>query len=247
MAKAAFVACDRRQRCSQKMTFDARQRLSKVIKCGLSRAFTHAFDQRQRRFFVQCNASFFGVVVISVDRFLAIHFHLRYQELVTHKRVVAVVISLWVLSAALSVPWFSHDIHAALQSIAGIVCLLLTSVAYSRIYVVLRRHQNQIQAVQVLQVAQDGNEMANFASVGKSAVCTFYTYVVFLLCYLPWFSFSVALKVHGASVALKKSLLYSSTLVHLNSSLNPVIYCWKMRHIRRTVMDMLRNMARHRN
>ena len=54
MAKAAFVACDRRQRCSQKMTFDARQRLSKVIKCGLSRAFTHAFDQRQRRFFVQC-------------------------------------------------------------------------------------------------------------------------------------------------------------------------------------------------
>ena len=51
MAKAAFVACDRRQRCSQKMTFDARQRLSKVIKCGLSRAFTHAFDQRQRRFF----------------------------------------------------------------------------------------------------------------------------------------------------------------------------------------------------
>ena len=53
VAKAAFVACDRRQRCSQKMTFDARQRLSKVIKCGLSRAFTHAFDQRQRRFFVQ--------------------------------------------------------------------------------------------------------------------------------------------------------------------------------------------------
>ena len=193
------------------------------------------------------NASFFGVVVISVDRFLAIHFHLRYQELVTHKRVVAVVISVWVLSAALSVPWFSHDIHAALQSIVGIFCLLLTAVAYSRIYAVLRRHQNQIQAVQVLQVAQDGNEMANFASVGKSAVCTFYTYVVFLLCYLPWFSFSVALKVHGASVALKKSLLYSSTLVHLNSSLNPVIYCWKMRHIRRTVMDMLRNMARHRN
>ena len=38
--------------------------------------------------------SFFGaVVLISLDRFLAIHLHLRYQELVTHKRVVAVVIS----------------------------------------------------------------------------------------------------------------------------------------------------------
>ena len=37
-------------------------------------------------------ASFLGVVATSVDRFLAIHLHLRYQELVTHKRVVAVVI-----------------------------------------------------------------------------------------------------------------------------------------------------------
>ena len=37
--------------------------------------------------------SFSGVVAVSVDRFLAVHFHLRYQELVTHKRVVIVVIA----------------------------------------------------------------------------------------------------------------------------------------------------------
>ena len=43
-------------------------------------------------------ASFLSVVAITVDRFLAIHLHLRYQELVTHKRVVAVVISIWTLS-----------------------------------------------------------------------------------------------------------------------------------------------------
>ena len=51
-------------------------------------------------------ASFFGVVAVSVDRFLAIHVHLRYQELVTYKRVVAVVILMWVLSVFLSLmPW----------------------------------------------------------------------------------------------------------------------------------------------
>ena len=42
-------------------------------------------------------ASFLGVVALSIDRFLAIYLHLRYQELVTHKRVVAVVISIWLL------------------------------------------------------------------------------------------------------------------------------------------------------
>ena len=48
------------------------------------------------------SASFCVVVGISVDRFLAIHLHLRYQELVTHKRVVLVVISIWLFSAFLS-------------------------------------------------------------------------------------------------------------------------------------------------
>ena len=56
-------------------------------------------------------SAFFSVVTISVDRFLAIHLHLRYQELVTHKRVVAVVISIWILSTFLSFSelWVGED------------------------------------------------------------------------------------------------------------------------------------------
>ena len=61
-------------------------------------------------------ASFCGVVAISVDRFLAIHLHLRYQELVTHKRVVAVVILIWVFSAFFSSMafWVHHNIRSLL-------------------------------------------------------------------------------------------------------------------------------------
>ena len=48
-----------------------------------------------KAFFIQKKilvlASHFGVISLTVDRFLAIHLHLRYQELVTHKRVVSVV------------------------------------------------------------------------------------------------------------------------------------------------------------
>ena len=57
-------------------------------------------------------ASFFGVLALAVDRFLAIHLHLRYQEFVTHKRVVAVVISIMGFSLFLSsFPWWIplHD------------------------------------------------------------------------------------------------------------------------------------------
>ena len=42
-------------------------------------------------------ASHFGVFSLTVERILAIHLHLRYQELVTHKRVVVSCVRLWIL------------------------------------------------------------------------------------------------------------------------------------------------------
>ena len=75
------------------------------IKAGTENSLYHAVWMAHIiQSFLFAFASFFGVVALTVDRFLAIHFHLRYQELVTQKPVVAVVFSLWVLSAFLSIP-----------------------------------------------------------------------------------------------------------------------------------------------
>ena len=195
-----------------------------------------------------CVASFFGVVAVSVDRFLAIHLHLRYQELVTHKRVVAVVISIWVLSVfiPLMALWVPFDIYSLIKFILGVAFLVLTTMVYIRIYLAVRRHKNQIQVLQVQHVAQNG-EMTNFASLIKSAVGIFYVYLVFLACYLPYLISVAVFKIYGPSIALKKFWLFSLTLVYLNSSLNPVIYCWKVRHIRHAIMDILLNMPWLRN
>ncbi|XP_078346892.1 adenosine receptor A2b-like [Oculina patagonica] len=193
-------------------------------------------------------ASFFGVVAVSVDRFLAIHLHLRYKQLVTHNRVVAVVISIWVLSVFLSLMplWAPPDIRSLFQGIIIVVGLVLTIIVYIRIYSAVRQHKNQIQALQVQQVAQT-DEMTNFAIIVKSVVGIFYIYLVFLTCYLPYFISLPALKIFGPSIALRRFYFFSLTCVFLNSSLNPVIYCWKMRHIRHAIIDILRNMSWVRN
>ena len=195
-----------------------------------------------------CTASFLGVVAVSVDRFLAIDLHLRYQELVTHKRVVALVISIWVISTFLPflMLLIPLDIYVLIILIAGTVGLVITTMVYIRIYLAVRRHKNQIQVLQVQQVAQAG-EVTIFSSLVKSAVGTFYVYLVFLLCYLPFFISLVAKEMNSSSIVLKRIYLFAFTLVYLNSSLNPVIYCWKMRHIRHVVMNILRNMSWHRS
>ena len=190
------------------------------------------------------SASFYGVVAVSVDRFLAIHLHLRYQELVTHKRVVAVVISIWVLGGFVFflMFWVPNDIFLLIFLIIELVSLVLTTIVYIRIYLVVRQHKNQIQVLQVQQVAQ-ANEVAIFSSLAKSAVGVFYAYLVFLVCYLPYVIVLAAIGINGPTIEFKRFHLFSITLVFLNSSLNPVIYCWKMRHVRHVVMNILRNMS----
>jgi len=188
-------------------------------------------------------ASFSGVVAVSVDRFLAIHLHLRYQEHVTHKRVVALVISIWLLSLFISLTplWLPSEIFNPVIVILAVVGLVFIAMVYIRIYLAVRHHNREIHTLQVQHGTQTG-EKAHFAILVKSAFGTFYVYLLLLICYLPHLICMAVIEVYGTSIALKKFFLLSMTLVFLNSVLNPVIYCWKMRHIRRVIIDIGRNM-----
>ena len=192
-------------------------------------------------------SSFFSVVAISVDRFLAIHLHLRYQELITHKRVVAVVISIWVFSAVFTsmLLWASKDDAALVDIIIQSFCYIITAAVYCKIYFTVQRHAKQMQAQQI-QVEQN-SQMESAARQRKSAVSTFYVCLVFLVCCLPEYCALVADLISGPSTALRGVLSYTLTMVFFNSSLNPVIYCWKMRHIRHAVIDTLRNIRQNCN
>ena len=139
------------------------------------------------------NASFFRVVAISVDRYLAIHLHLRYDELVTPKRVLTAVMFVWFL--CVSFPFIfliarSKELGNVLIITISDFCFIITAVVYCRIYFIVKHHSNQIQ-VQV-QVAQN-SQMESAARKRKSAVSTFYVYLVFLVCCLPEYCVTVAL------------------------------------------------------
>ena len=191
----------------------------------------------QRQLFV--SGSCLSVFVLTVDRFLAIHLHLRYQELVTHKRVVAVVVSTWAFRASITFLRQFYLTKGSLRAIIVVVCIITTGLLYCKIYAAVRHHTNQIHVLQVQQVAQNG-ERLKAARQRKMAVATFYVYVVYLVCYLP-VACIVFAKTNGETVLLSRLEYFTLTLAYLNSSLNPLIYCWKMRHIRQTVMVILRN------
>ena len=188
--------------------------------------------------------SFFGVMALSVDRFLAIYLHLRYQELVTHKRVVAVVILTWVLGAFLSLIWFcvQEKTIFSIYAILRAVCLIITAFLSFKIFVAVRRHAHQIQALQVQHVAN-----GEIAKLLRSGVSTVYVYLVFLICYSPLLCVLISLLMNGVTPERTQVASFAITLCFLNSSLNPLIYSWKMRHIRHTVTNILRNVFSSQN
>ena len=107
--------------------------------------------------------------------------------------------------------WVPPNIQSHFISIGTVIGLLLSTLAYIRIYLAVRRHKNQIGVQQV-------QNAANFASLIKSVVGTFYVFLVFLACYLPIFICLTAIAIYGPNVALNRLFLFSCTLVFLNSS-----------------------------
>ena len=189
--------------------------------------------------------SFFGVVALAADRFLSIYLHLRYQELVTYKRVLSVVISIWILSAILALIFsqrgqFDFYISVPIES----VCYLATALCYLKIYLLVRHHKTEILTQRTQVTQQQIENEANAAKLKKSATSTFYLYLVFVACYVPRMCIMSIISSAGESTASLIHLLhYTFTLVFLNSSLNPLIYCWKMRHVGKAIMVILRNLA----
>lgn len=205
---------------------------------------TRAFEITSDSFYLMGNflfySSFFGVMALAVDRFLAIHLHLRYQELVTHKRIVALVTSIVICSLILTflVKWSPRKVTSTITVAIEFLCYITTVLLYVRIYLALRHHNNQIHVLQAQQ-AQNGEVITNAMRDRKAAVGTFYLYLVFVVCYLPITCHWVTSQINEPSAVLRQFRLYASTMMLLNSSLNPMIYSWKLRHVRHALRNVL--------
>ena len=158
------------------------------------------------------------------------------------------MIGIWVYSAFVSflILWGPIGTRDLVGTISFAFSFIITLVVYIRMYLTVRWHKNPIHSMQMRNEAQS-EEIKNFIVLIKSIVGTFYVYLVFLICYLPYFICKAIIQIHGSSIVLKKLYLYSLTFVYLNSSLNPVIYCWKMKHIRHAIIDILRRMSWNSN
>ena len=205
-------------------------------------------------------ASMLSVIAIGIDRYFPLIFPLSYLEIITTRRVLAWLVFLWSTSVLYgsSYLWNRTVYYAVL--IGGILfTFLISSVVYAMIFRIL--HSQQVEphdpqpAVQQVQpaaqwaqpaaqpvqpVAQPSASMPA-SRHEKSASTMLWIYVIFIACYLPHVTVYIVIAVVGCTPRLLFIRQICSIPVALNSCINPFVYCYRLRDVRRKVVEQLQD------
>ena len=188
-----------------------------------------------------CCVSLDTMTAISVDRYLALRYHMRYPNLMTSKRAMYVAATFWCKNVILSLLsiWKKNTILLVAVVFVAL-CLFISSITYNAIYRIVRHHQHQIHAQQ--QAVQSMNaEQNRKLQAKKRALNTFIYYICMLLCYFPAAVstlITVTYEEHWNIMIIIS--LYFYTIVFMNSAINPFLYIWRNQEIRRAVLKILR-------
>ena len=179
------------------------------------------------------------LIAISVDRLFALLLGIRYRQVVTMKRASTLVPIFLLISIIGCVLQHTHLItFLAYNTLVWFVWLVTSIYCYARIYLALKNH---IQA-QVIPTDQPHViSPLNLSRYKKTVSTALWLFAAMMFCYLPLGGVLIA----GTLLELSGSLLVTNflamTLLYLNSSLNPLLYFWKIREVRNAVKEILQN------
>ncbi|XP_078364991.1 trace amine-associated receptor 7e-like [Oculina patagonica] len=176
--------------------------------------------------------------VFSVDRLLALTLNLRYNTIVTVRRILQTVTFLWTLAitAVISRLWIVTEIWIFVPVVLFLLTFFVITLSTLKIFQIVRRHQRQISQQQ--QSVQFNTNSA--LKCRKSAVTLLYVYGLFLIFYVPFFVTMVVETFTGYTLTVKIAYDYVTTVVYINSFLNPLVYCWRIKEIRQAIKNTLR-------
>ena len=183
-------------------------------------------------------ASLCTLAAISLDRYAALFFYLNYQQIVSTRRVCAVLAFIWTLALlnALTAVLTRELWRPAMTTVVS-ADLLVVSVAYIKIYRRLQDQQIQPQAPD--QAEQHAGNTLNMARYRRTASAMMWICVLLLICYLPYLcmvAFRSVTETRGLTECLYD---FGYSFVLLNSLLNPFVYCLRLPDVRTEVVKQL--------
>ncbi|XP_068697818.1 melanocortin receptor 4-like [Montipora foliosa] len=188
--------------------------------------------------FSLCGVSLGIIAGISLDRLIAILKPLQYPSIVTVRRVTCILLAIWtvcVVAGATQI-WEERIILPLIASWIFIgFCVAIA--CHATIFKIVRRHRIEIQ-IQAREF-EGANAAARMARVKKSAFSAFIFFIVLAICYFPYLLvYIINLACERREDLLGRSL--ATTVVFMNSALNPFLYGWRVPELRNAMLQVFR-------
>ena len=178
---------------------------------------------------------------IAIERFLALYFHLRYNEVITKKRILITAGVFWVLAFVVtSVYFLQKNVFGAIVITSELASIVITSVSYIKIYKIVRRHEREINLQRRVSVDPKAQIELNMKKYQRSTFTMVIVFMLSFVCYVPYSGVMVAKLKYGFTAKVKVAIDIFSTVVCINSSLNPLIYCWRIREVKLAVWAVVK-------
>ena len=190
--------------------------------------------------YILCGMSLSIMTAISVDRLLALSLALKYRQVVTLRRTYTFITTLCVISIVFSTLYVkSNEIAARYIQILTTVCLTTSSASFTKISLKLRQRQNEVQEFEL----PSQSSQLNIARYRKAVSSALWLELTLVVCYLPNGLLTFLATKIRISPILSLVNKIGLTFVFLNSSLNPLLYCWKMREVRQAVKKTIKELC----
>ena len=192
--------------------------------------------------YILCSVSFLTMTAISVDRLLALSLRLRYRQVVTFKRTCITLIGLWIYSIVGASSQFLDPVITAWYQYTGTaLCLFITFFAYTKMFFILRHNRIHVETSTFQRQPNQAIPM-NIARYRKAVYSALWVQVTLVVFYLPAAIVVALTPQRGIPISMYLTRQFTITVVFLNSSLNPLLYCWKIREVRQAVKETLRGL-----
>ena len=188
--------------------------------------------------------SLFILTFISVDRLLALSLGMRYRQTVTAPRVRGFVVFFWAVNIMNGLARFSQNTFLFyIVCLTGIfLCVVISTFCYAKICHTLCMQQKKVQGI-LSRGQPNGDSPVNMERYKKTVSSALWVHLTLLACYLPYSIVSGLKAITGDTWAVAEG--FTATLIFFNSSLNPVLYCWRIREVRQAVKKTIRQYRSH--
>ena len=190
-----------------------------------------------------CGVSVFASTALSVDRLLALFLGLRYRHVVTLKRIRAVLACGCLAGVLVTLVWTFRPETASriIITICLTLYLIISLFSYTKIVLRLRQYQFSVRDnVQQRRTNTGGNPL-NLDRYKRTVVSIALVQLALFICYCPFLIVRTVNHLNDIHPGVYNLLYFHTlTLVYLNSSLNPFLYCWRIKDVRQAVKATIR-------